>query len=323
MEKQNLFINREISWLAFNERVLQEAEDDRNLLGDRIKFLSIFSSNQDEFFRVRVAMLKRFCLMHKRERRYLHDDPEEIMRQVQDIVKKQRVRSEHIYKSILQELKNKKIFILQRNELNEDQMKFVLNYFFTKIRPQIFPMMIDRRMSFPYLKDNSLYLAVELKRKTGKQIRYSIIEVPTQSLPRFIKLPGSGNETHIILIDEIVRCGLPSIYAIHNFTEFHSYNFKVTRDAEMEIDEDDISVSYLEKISEGLLQREKGEIIRFVYDQAMPITMLNMFISKNKIKRLDTLSAGSRYHKLKDFMAFPKIAGLPTTEIKPPFRHSR
>ena len=322
MDTANMFINKEISWLSFNERVLQEAEDKRNLLGDRIRFLGIFSSNQDEFFRVRVAMLKKFCLMSSNNKRYLSEDPEEVMHEVQQIVQKQRERSELIYKELIDELKKEKIFILQKNHLNPEQQEFVLNYFDNHVRAQIFPMIIDSRLKFPYLKDNSLYLAVELRKKNKETYRYSIIEIPSRALPRFIKLPHSGDETHIILIDEIVRNGLPSIYSVHNFDSFHAYNFKITRDAELEIDEDDISISYLNKISEGVKKRKEGGIIRIVHDEKMPLNMLNLFIKKNHIHRLDTLSAGGRYHKLKDFLSFPAVAGLETTRLNPPFRHA-
>ena len=322
MENSDLFINKEVSWLSFNERVLQEAEDKRNLLGDRIKFLGIFSSNQDEFFRVRVAMLKKFCLMSRNNRKYLLDDPEEVMHDVQKIIHEQRSRSETLYKELIEELKGENIFILRKNKLNEDQLNFVLDYFYNHVRPQIFPMIIDSRLEFPYLKDNSLYLAVELKKKNKDTVKYSIIEIPTRTLPRFIKLPYSGDETHIILIDEIVRTGLPSIYGVHGFSSFHAYNFKITRDAELEIDEDDISQSYLNKISEGVKKRKEGSIIRIVHDEKMPLKMLNLFIKKNHIHRLDTLSAGGRYHKLKDFLSFPSTAGLQTIQFNPPFRHA-
>ena len=316
------FINKEVSWLAFNERVLQEAADKRNPLGDRIRFLGIFSSNQDEFFRVRVAMLKKLCLLNRSNRRYLIDDPEEIMRDVQRIVQRQRVRTEALYKGLMEELEKAKVFILREGDLNEQQKEFILNYFYDQVRPRIFPMMLDSRTSLPYLKDDSLYLAVELKRKNKKSSKYSIIEIPTRSLPRFIRLPHSGDETHIILIDEIVRFGLPSIYAVHNFDDYIAYNFKITRDAELEIDEEDISVSYLNKISEGVKKRKEGGIIRLVYDQNMPAELLDLFIRKNRMNRLDTLSAGGRYHKLKDLLSLPKVANLSETELKPPFRHA-
>ena len=316
------FVNKEVSWLSFNERVLQEAEDERNLLGDRIKFLGIFSSNQDEFFRVRVAMLKKFCLMSRSNRKYLAEDPEEAMHEVQQVVKSQRERSEKLYRNLLEELKQQRIFIKHKKHLSPQQHDYVLDYFYNHVRSQIFPMILDARAEFPYLKDDSLYLAVELRKKNKDRLRYSIIEIPTRALPRFIKLPHSGDETHIILIDEIVRVGLPSIYGVHNFDDYHAFNFKITRDAEIEIDEDDISVSYMNKISDGLKRREEGEIIRIVHDERMPLKMLNMFIRKNRIHRLDTLSAGGRYHRLKDFLSFPSVAGLPTTEHNPPFRHA-
>ncbi len=316
------FINKEVSWLSFNERVLQEAEDKRNLLGERLKFLGIFSSNQDEFFRVRVAMLKKFCLMNRKSRKYLPEDPEEAMNQVRVIVHRQRQRSEKIYKDIMNELEKEKVFIKSHNELNKKQQRFVFDYFTVHVRPQIFPMIIDSRYEIPYLQDDSLYLAVELRNNTTHRIRYSIIEIPTKSLPRFIKLPHSGDETHIILIDEIVRFGLPGVYSSHQFTSFHSYNFKVTRDAELEIDEDDISVSYLNKISESLKKRGEGDIIRLVYDEKMPKAMLDFFRKKNKMHPLDTLSAGGRYHRLKDMLSLPGVAGLETTKPNPPIRHA-
>jgi len=322
MEINRRFINKEVSWLSFNERVLQEAGDDRNLLGDRIRFLGIFSSNQDEFFRVRVAMLKKLCLMAKNSRRYLSEDPEEVMTEVQRIVHLQRQRTEELYKGLMEELKDDKIFILHKNHLNDKQQEFVLDYFYAQVRPQIFPMIIDSRFEFPYLKDNSLYLAVELKKKNKNSTKYSIIEIPTRALPRFVQLPHSGEDTHIIMIDEVVRFGLPSIYSVHNFDSYHAYNFKITRDAELEIDEDDISVSYLNKISEGVKKRKEGGIIRFVYDQKMPAKMLNLFIKKNRMHRLDTLSAGGRYHKLKDLLSLPTVVNLPTTALNQPFRHS-
>lgn len=322
MEIKKLFVNKEVSWLSFNERVLQEAEDKRNLLGDRLKFLGIFSSNQDEFFRVRVAMLKKFCLLSRNNRLFLPEDPEETMRDVQRIVHEQRERSESLYKGLMNELKKEKIFILHKNHLNGKQEEFVHNYFIEQVRPQIFPMILDNRFEFPYLKDNSLYLAVELRKKNKSTTHYSIIEIPTRALPRFIRLPHSGDETHIIMIDEIVRFGLPSIYEVHNFDSYHSYNFKITRDAELEIDEEDISVSYLNKITEGVKKRKEGDIIRLVYDQKMPAKLLNLFIKKNRMHRLDTLSAGGRYHKLKDLLSLPKVAELPTVKPNHPFRHS-
>jgi polyphosphate kinase len=267
-------------------------------------------------------MLKKFCLMSKNTRRFLAEDPEETMREVQRIVHEQRQRTEELYNGLMEELKEEKIFILHKNHLNEKQRTFVLDYFNAHVRPQIFPMIIDSRFEFPYLKDNSLYLAVELRKKNKSPIRYSIIEIPTRALPRFVRLPHSGEETHIIMIDEVVRFGLPSIYSVHNFDSFHSYNFKITRDAELDIDEDDISVSYLNKISEGVKKRKEGNIIRLVYDQKMSAKMLNLFIKKNRMHRLDTLSAGGRYHKLKDLLCLPDVAGLPTTELNQPFRHS-
>ena len=317
------FVNKEVSWLSFNERVLQEAADKRNLLGDRIKFLGIFSSNQDEFFRVRVAMLKKLCLLDKKSKKLLNEDPDKVMTEVQKIVQSQRRRTEELYKGLMTELEKEKVFILSEDRLNSKQTNHVLNYFYEQVRPQIFPMMIDSRFDFPYLKDNSLYLAVELGRPDKKTPRYSIIEIPSRSLPRFLKLPHSENETHIILIDEIVRLGMKSIYGVHNYDSYEAFNFKITRDAELEIDEEDLSVSYLNKIIEGVKRRKEGGVIRLVYDQRMPQPLLNLLIKKNRMHKLDTLSAGGRYHKLKDLLSLPAVADLPMTRPKQPFRHAK
>ena len=318
------FFNKEISWLSFNARVLQEAEDKSNPLGERMKFLGIYSSNLDEFFRVRVAMNRRLCQMGRTGARLLHEDPHEALRTIQNEVKQQRERFNSIMKDLYREMSKEGIKLLDDHHLNDSQVAYVKEYFETEVRHKIFPMIVDMRYRLPELKDKTLYLAVEMRKecKPEENPRYSIVEIPTRVLPRFIKLPGEGGkEQNIILIDEVVRIGLPSIFRESHYDCFKSWNFKVVRDAELDIDEDDISVSYLNKINQSVQNRRLGDIVWFLYDHHMDEALQDMFIRKLKLKKYDTITPGGRYHNYSDFMKFPKLTGLPTSKNHPPLKH--
>jgi len=306
-------INKEISWLSFNERVLQEAGDNRNPIGERIRFLGIFSSNQDEFFRVRVSALKKLCLMNRHDKIYLIDDPEKIHREVISIVKEQRERHNQIYRELIDKMCESNTSLINDTMLSEMENEFVVNYFNAKVRPAIFPIMIDTRYKLPYLKDEALYLAVELKndKKNTVKIKYSIIEIPLKVVPRFVAIPGNADNKKIIFIDDVVRVGLKYIFNNNNYNSLKAYNIKITRDAELEIDSDDIYHSYVDKINKSIEKRKEGDPIRIIYDREMPREMLNLFIKKLKLHRLDTVFEGDRYHNLKDLIKLPDIADLP------------
>ncbi len=318
------FFNKEVSWLSFNARVLQEAEDKRNPLGERMKFLGIYSSNLDEFFRVRVAMNRRLCQMGKTGARLLHEDPHEALKTIQREVKKQREQFNGIMIELYKEMEEQGIYILDEHHLNEKQVAYVKSYFESEVRHKIFPMIVDMRYRLPELKDKTLYLAVEMKKecKPEEKPRYSIVEIPTKVLPRFIKLPNDkGTNQNIILIDEVVRIGLPSIFRDSQYDCFRAWNFKVVRDSELDIDEDDISVSYLNKINQSVQNRRLGDVVWFLYDHHMDEDLLEMFIRKMKFKKYDTITAGGRYHNFSDFMKFPRLTGLPTCESHTPLKH--
>jgi len=304
--------DKEITWLSFNERVLQEAADKNNLLGDRLKFLGIFSSNQDEFFRVRVASLKRLCQMNKSERQYLIDDPEELLKEINRIVNIQRERYDQINDELLEELHLQNVLLVDGEGLDERQREFVTNYFDIHVRSVIFPIMIDIKYSLPYLKDDALYLVVQLKKKgvRGQRPKYSIIEIPKKILPRFVKLPSADLKTRIIYIDDIVRAGLHNIFEAQKFDEFNAYNIKLTRDSELEIDSDNIYHSYVDNVNESLKRRKEGDPIRFIYDREMPQQLVTILIKKLKLHRLDSIIPSGRYHNMKDLITLPDVAGL-------------
>jgi polyphosphate kinase len=316
------YINREISWLSFNERVLQEAEDPINPLIERIKFLGIFSSNMDEFFRVRVATMKRMVIAGRKFQALLGDDPNKIIKEIQRIVIKLQDKFDIIYNKILRELEEKNIILINEKQLTPEQCTFVKTYFEEEVHPQLFPVMLDNCNQFPTLKDHAIYLAVRLhKDKKPDDPQHALIEIPSTIISRFLVLPKTNRNTYIILLDDVIRLGLESIFSPFNFTEFEAYTIKLTRDAELDFD-DDITISFYEKISKSLKQRKKGTPVRFVYDETMPKDFLKMLMKHMHITSRDALIPGGRYHNFKDFMDFPPV-GTPDLlyEPFPPLSH--
>jgi polyphosphate kinase len=315
-------INRDISWLSFNARVLQEAADKSMPLIERIKFLGIFSNNLDEFFRVRVGTYKRMINLGKNARYYIGDNPAQILQKIQSIVVTHQKEFDRIYAEILQELKKKNIFIVDEKNLSKSQGAFVKNYFKEMVRPLLVPIMIQHTSKLPYLRDKSIYLAVKLFNKLkDKDSRYALIQVP-DDLPRFVQLPSDTKKegTYIILLDDVIRFCLEDIFFVFNYDTYGAYTIKLTRDAELDIDSD-LSKSITEKISKSLKQRKIGEPVRLVYDSQIPKDMLDFITKSMKIDKHQALLPGGRYHNFKDFMQFPKVGdpemmnnALPTIE---------
>lgn len=309
MHKQKTIINREISWLSFNERVLQEAADPSVPLAERIKFLGIFSNNLDEFFKVRVASIVRMIDLKITNDKALGEKPEVILSRIQDTVIKLQQKFQSIFEELLKELEKQNIFLIDENLLNQEQLKFVQEYFEEKVLPALAPMMLQNLEKFPYLKDKSIYLATKLsKTKAPKEFEYAFIELPTAVLPRFIVLPQVGEKKYIILLDDVIRCNLKDVFTIFDYDHFEAYTIKLTRDAELDID-NDLSKSFLEKIQKGVSSRKKGQPVRFVYDQEMPKDMLKYLKQALEFDQYDSMIPGGRYHNIKDFMSFPNIGG--------------
>ncbi len=301
-------INREISWLSFNERVLQEAEDKRNPLLERLKFLGIFSNNRDEFYRVRVATVKRLIKLGHRAVEIYGEDPEVLLKQLQNKVLAQQQKFDELYLQILNELKENNIYIVNEKELLPEHKTHISSFFHNEVMPSLFPILIDPKKPFPFLKDKYGYLYIKLKSiHSPQQTKYALIEIPTKVSSRFVILPPVKEKKYIILLDDLIRFNINEIFAVFGLECIGAYNIKLTRDAELEID-NDLSESILEKVSKGLKYRQKGKPVRFVYDKEMPQDMLQFVMKKlGMTNTKDSVTPGGRYHNFKDFINFPML----------------
>ncbi len=318
-KKGFVLINRELSWLAFNDRVLQEAEDNTVPLIERLKFLGIYSNNRDEFFRVRVATLKRVVKHQKKAEELMGENPVRLLDKIQKAVIAQQEKFERTYQKIIRELKKQNISIINERQLTPIQGAFVKNYFREKVKSSLFPIMLDNASAFPYLKDRLGYLIVKLGRKDKtKKNKFAIIEVPTDNISRFLVLPKDKEKNYIILLDDVIRFCLDDIFQNFEYDYVKAYNIKLTRDAEIDID-NDLSKSFVEKISKGLKARKKGQPVRLVYDSAIAPDMLDFIMKKIKLGKEDNPIPGGRYHNFKDFISFPNVGhpDLSYKKIKP------
>jgi polyphosphate kinase len=323
MNTEDLFINREISWLSFNERVLQEAEDPNTPLFERIRFIGIFSNNLDEFFRVRVATVNRMVDFGKDEEGLLGPlTPKELQDQIREIVTRQQIKVQDIFSDILTELNKNGIFIVNEKQLSDKQGIYVRKYFQRKVLPNLVPVMLTKKNPFPYLRDRSVYLAVKLSGGISpEESAYSLIRIPEESVPRFLVLPVSGSKKFVIFLDDVIRYCFDDLFYYFNFMKYEAYTLKVTRDAEIDLD-DDISKSFIEKMETGLKKRKTGRAVRLIYDREMSPDLLRFILKKLKIEEQENAVPGGRYHNHKDFMDFPEI-GKPFHYYPklPPFRH--
>ncbi len=316
-------IVRDISWLSFNSRVLQEAADDTVPLKERIKFLGIFSNNLDEFFRVRVAGLKKMMELGGKAKMHLEADPQHILDEIQEKVLFQQKEFERIWKEILRELKKQKINLVNETKLSTTQQKFVLDYFNEEVRSYIVPLMIESLHQFPVLNDKSIYLACKLaKQDRSIAQRFALVSVPIRHLPRFVILPAKNNEHFIILLEDVIRFCLPNIFSFFGYDKFSSHIIKVTRDAEIDID-NDVSGSLIQKIEKGLKNRKKGKPVRFVYDKEIDTSLLTYLVKRLGLTHNENMIPGGRIHNYKDFINFPDTVFTQKNTRKKPFTHAQ
>ena len=316
-------IFRDISWLSFNARVLQEAADPAVPLQERVRFLGIFSNNLDEFFRVRVATLKRMVEFRSKAMATMHleSEPQKILDEIQMIVLNQQSEFNRIWENIQQELEKAKVFLITEKELNEKQKEFVRQYYEEEVSANVIPLMIQTIPNFPYLRDKSIYLGVVMwKRQKPLKKNYALIEIPSRVLGRFIQLPSPDNEHHIILLEDVVRFNLPEIFSYFGYDQYSAHVFKVTRDAEIDID-NDISTSLIQKIEKGLKNRRKGKPVRFVYDREMDPALLEYLIRRMSLTKRDNLIPGARIHNFRHFMDFPESVFAKKNDRRKPFVH--
>jgi polyphosphate kinase len=299
--------NRELSWLSFNYRVLQEAKDPDVPLYEKIKFLAIFSSNLDEFFRVRVASLRSLLNLKKKTQKELDFDLKKLLDKIQNAVVVMQEEYGKIFTDIIYpELKNNNIYLVNETELNEQQREYAKEIFEGQILPHIMPMIVVKEKITPFLRNQRLYLAVKLsakdsKSKKFKRYRYAIVEIPNNHIERFILLPKSDDKDCIIFLDDILRLFLPQIfygYYIHS-----AFSVKLTRDAELYI-EDEFSGNLIDKIKKSLSKRGTGVPCRFQYDREMPASLLK-FLKESLLLTPEDLFPAARYLSFNDFFSFP------------------
>lgn len=318
------FQDREISWLSFNERVLQEAEDASVPLIERLRFLGIFSNNLDEFFRVRVPTVQKMALYGENAIKLLGFDPNETLKRIYQKNIELQERFEQTYENLKSDLRKEKIFFLNESELNEIQRKAVTTYFAKSVQPALVPMMLSAERELPELNGKAAYLAIKLYNKVEekeKNIRYALIEIPSAVVSRFYVLAAKDGQKNIILLDDVIRTCLHQIFAIFHYEYIEAHTIKITRDAELDIEED-VTSGFMEKLAESLKNRKKGDPVRLIHDSKIPKDLLRFLVKKVGIDRDDLIVAGGRYHNFKDYIDFPKIGAAHLRyEGMPPLEH--
>lgn len=312
--------NRELSWLAFNDRVLQEACDPTVPLLQRLRFLGIFSSNQDEFIKVRLSNLMRMSRSKTRAQKMLSGGYRagELLALVKDKIDKNQLIADEIFRGITQELEDHGVRLLKQDQLSEEQRNFCLDYFANVVNPRLVPLIINKKAAFPLLPDDRIYLGVKMEK--AHRSRYAIISVPLSSdCPRFIELPSPKYKNDLIFIDDVIRLCLADIFFMFSYNSICAHAFKIMRDAEMPLD-DDISTSLMEKMSQGLEKRLQGELVRLAYDEKIPEDLLALLTRKCKARRA-ILAGGVRYHMMRDLMKFPNIRPDLEMAESPPLPH--
>ena len=309
MAKKVKLINRELSWLSFNDRVLQEANDKSVPLLERLKFLGIFSSNLDEFFRVRVATNKRLLQVKSTKEQPINKKQiQDLLIDIHNKVIIQQAKFNKIYEEIIDELKGRKVYFIDEKRLNNQQLIEARKYFKEEVINTIFPLILDVKRSFPFLRDNTIYLACKLTNKLTKAKKFALIPLPTKLKKRFYLLKEEGGTTYVMFIDDIIRANLDVIFSSIDYDHYEAYTIKLTRDAEIDI-ESDLSVDIVDNMRNSLKLRKKGEPVRLIYDSEIPSDLLKFINQKLKIKP-EELIPGQRYHNFRDFISFPNIKKL-------------
>jgi len=304
------YIPRDLSWLSFNGRVLQEANDPSVPLKERIRFLGIFSNNLDEFFRVRVATLKRMIELKGKGKKldmHLEAHSQSILDAIQTIVLEQQNEFNRIWKNIVRDLKKENIVLVDEKHLSREQLIFVKEFFEQQVRGNVIPLMVESIAQMPYLRDKSIYLGIVMRKKNSAyKSKYALIEVPVSAVGRFVELPTKTGGHQIILLEDIIRINLPVIFSYFGYDYFESAIFKITKDAEIDID-NDLSSNLIEKIEKGLKNRRKGKPVRFVYDREMDAGLLDYLIRRLNLNQKSNIIPGGRIHNFRHFMDFPDI----------------
>lgn len=323
MKPSAVMNNRELSWLSFNERILQEARDHTTPLMQRLRFLGIFSSNQDEFIKVRVASLVRLTRSKSRIKPLLMGGltPEEALQRVNDKAATAQTAFRETYEEVLDAMEHEGIRVRNETELSEGQDAFCRAYFGNVVYPQLVPLILNKSAQLPFLQDSQIYHAIKMESATAPgKCRYAVLRIPVNAAcPRFVEMPSSPGCHDIIFVDDIIRLCLNNIFFMFNYDRITAYTFKVMRDAELSLD-DDVSKSLIEKMEEGLEHRLRGRPVRLIYDRAMPEDLLFLLASKLNLKKGE-LDPGARYHMMRSLMNFPRVRPDLENAVMPALQH--
>jgi polyphosphate kinase len=304
VKDKNIYVNRELSWLQFNARVLQEANDENIPLIERLRFLGIFSNNLDEFFKVRYATVKRIVEAGKTGKSELGVVASELLESITQVVIKQQSESLEILDNIQNRLKDENIYIIHEDEINETQHDFIKDYFIQSVSPALVTIILSDHIQLPTLKDNAAYLAIKMILSEDLK-QYALIEIP-KTVDRFVVLPKEGNKNYIIMLDDLLRYCLKDIFNIFDYSSISAHMIKITRDAELDFDSD-LSKSFINKISDSVKHRQVGEPVRFVYDKNIDDETLQYLMNKMGIDSHDSVIPGGRYHIRRVYMDFPSL----------------
>lgn len=308
-KRKKLYVERDISWMYFNQRILLEAARPEVPLLEQLTFLGIYSNNLDEFFRVRVATLNRIVEYDDKNIREERDTAARTLKQIGKLHNQYYRQFEETFASIMEKLKQENIHVIKDTELTPEQEHFITSLYRNRLNGSTNPLFLTKTSRHTDDQtDEDIYLAIRLLRKDSegkvKMKDYAVIGLPTAEFGRFIRLPDSEGKTYLMFLDDVIRYCLPMIFIGMNYTDYEAYTFKFTKDAEMEIDSD-LRTGVLQKISKGIKSRKRGEPIRFVYDKEMPKDLLRKLTDRLNVDKNDTRVAGGRYHNFKDLMKFP------------------
>jgi len=310
---KNEYVNREISWLHFNDRVLQESADKNVPLIERLRFLGIFSNNLDEFFKVRYATVKRIVDAGKSGKSVLGGQvAKDLLEEITRVAIKLQSKSQAILSQIERELATENIFIIDETKVSEKQDAFVCDYFVKEVNPELITIVLNKLAEFPTLKDTAAYLAVRMVLKedsrlieTDDRIQYALIEIPKR-LKRFVVLPEEDGKNYIMMVDDVIRYCMGKIFTMFEYEDITAHMIKITRDAELDMD-NDLSKSFIEKISSSVEHRKISNPVRFVYDKRIKMDTLRFLKDKMHISETDSVIPGGRYHNKRDYMGFPSL----------------
>lgn len=298
------YIDRDLSWMYFNRRILQEATRENVPLLERLGFLGIYSNNLDEFFRVRMATLSRIAECEDKSLRKESEHARKLIKRINRLNAVYAKEYEEALAGVRSRLRDEHIFLLNENELDEEQQRYVRRFFRQRLSGFVSPVWITAARQLTDEMDDSIYLAVKMNTEGRKAGDYALIELPVQVSGRFVRLPDRDGNKYLMYLDDVIRYCLPFIFGGLGYTHFEAYAFKFTKDAEMEIG-NDLRTGVLQKISKGVKSRRKGDALRVIYDQDMPAALHKRVMNLLNLDKLDTVQAGGRYHNHKDLMAFP------------------